>query len=165
VKCSCSTCRNALREDKKKLTLHLCKFGFTPGYEVWTHHGEIVHQRTASVAEEEHDRSGDDRMDEMLDAIRPEIETHPEDPPTPEVQKFFDMLRASEEPLHEHTIVSVLAFVTHLMSIKSKFSFSNKSYKELLSLSYLVFMPKPSTHRMYDLGSIVPHIRIKSVHR
>jgi hypothetical protein len=27
-------------------------------------------------------------------------------------------------------------------------------------LSYLVFMPKPSTHRMYDPGSIVPHIQI-----
>jgi hypothetical protein len=25
-------------------------------------------------------------------------------------------------------------------------------------LSYLVFMPKPSTHRMHDPGSIVPHI-------
>jgi hypothetical protein len=48
-----------------------------------------IYQRTASVTKEE-DRSGDDRMDEMLDAIRPELETHPEDPPTPEVQKFFD---------------------------------------------------------------------------
>jgi hypothetical protein len=28
-------------------------------------------------------------------------------------------------------------------------------------LSYLVFMPKPSTHRMYDPGSIAPHIRPK----
>jgi hypothetical protein len=36
---------------------------------VWTHHGESVHQRTASVAEEEDYRSGDDRMTEMLDAI------------------------------------------------------------------------------------------------
>jgi hypothetical protein len=25
-------------------------------------------------------------------------------------------------------------------------------------MSYLVFMPKPSTHRMHDLGSVVPHI-------
>jgi hypothetical protein len=25
-------------------------------------------------------------------------------------------------------------------------------------LSYLVFMPKTSTHLMHDLGSIVPHI-------
>jgi hypothetical protein len=31
------------------------------------------------------DRSGDDRMDMMLDVIRPELETNHEDPPTPEV--------------------------------------------------------------------------------
>jgi hypothetical protein len=85
VKYPCSRCRNALHEDKRMLTLHLCKFGFMLGYEVWTHHGETVHQRTASVTEEEDDRSGDDRMDVMLDAIRPELERHPEDPPTLEV--------------------------------------------------------------------------------
>jgi hypothetical protein len=28
-------------------------------------------------------------------------------------------------------------------------------------MSYPVFMPKPSTHRMHDLGSTVPHIRPK----
>jgi hypothetical protein len=28
-------------------------------------------------------------------------------------------------------------------------------------LSYPVFTPKPSTHRMHDPGSIVPHIRLK----
>jgi hypothetical protein len=69
VKCPCSRCRNALCEDKRTLTLHLCKFGFMLGYEVWTHHGESVRQKTTSVAEEEDDMSGDDRMDEMLDAI------------------------------------------------------------------------------------------------
>jgi hypothetical protein len=98
------------------------------------HHIKIVHQITASVTEEEDDRSDDDMMDEMLDSIRPELETHLENPPTLEVQKFFVMLRASEESLHEHTTVSVLTFVTHLMSIKSKFTLSNKCYKELLSL-------------------------------
>jgi hypothetical protein len=125
--------------------MHICKFGFMPGYDVWTHHGETIHQRTASMAEDEDDRSGDDRMDEMLDAIQPELETNHEDPPTPEVQKFFDMLRASEEPLHKHTIVSVLAFVTRITSIKSKFAFSNKCYKELLSLFRDVL---PSNHKM-----------------
>jgi hypothetical protein len=99
------------------------------GYDVWRHHCETIHQRTASMAEDEDDRSGDDKMDEMLDAIRSELETNREDPPTPEVQKFFDMLRASEESLHEHTTVSVLAFITHIMSIKSKFTFLNKCYK------------------------------------
>jgi hypothetical protein len=69
VKCPCSRCRNALCQDKRTLTLHLCKFGFMLGYEVWTHHSASVHQRTTSVAEEEDDRRGDDRMDEMLDDI------------------------------------------------------------------------------------------------
>jgi hypothetical protein len=31
----------------------------------------------------------------------------------------------------------------------------------LPSLSYSVFMPKPSTHRMHGPGSIVPHIRLR----
>jgi hypothetical protein len=111
VKCPCSRCRNALCQDKRTLTLHLCKFGFMLGYEVWTHHSASVHQRTTSVAEEEDDRRGDDRMDEMLDDIRSELETNSEDPSTPEVQNVFDMPRASEESLHEHTTVSVFAFV------------------------------------------------------
>jgi hypothetical protein len=113
VKCPYNRCRNTLREDKRTLTLHLCKFGFMPDYEVWMHHDEIVHQRTASVAEEDDDRNGDDKMDVMLNAIRPELETNPE----PEVQKFFDMLTTSGESLHEHMIVIVLAFVTHLTTI------------------------------------------------
>jgi hypothetical protein len=127
------------------LTLHLCKFGFMPGYEVWTHHGETVHQKTASMTKEEDDTSGDDRMDEMLDAIWLELETNHEDPPTPDVQKFFDMLSTSEEPLHGHTIISILAFVTRLTTIKLKFAFSNKCYKELLNLFSDVL---PSNHKM-----------------
>jgi hypothetical protein len=51
------------------------------------------------------DRSSDDRMDEMFDAIRLELETNFDDPPTLEVQKFFDMLRALEESLHEHILI------------------------------------------------------------
>jgi hypothetical protein len=144
VKCPCR-CRNAFCEDKRTLTLHIYKFGFMPDYEVWTHHGESVRQRTTSVAEEEDDRSSDDRMDEMLNATWSELETNSEDPPTLKVQKFFDMFRVSEEPLHEHTIVSVLAFVTRLTTIKSKFTFSNKYYNELLSLISDVL---PNNHKM-----------------
>jgi hypothetical protein len=145
VKCPYSRCRNALCEDKRTLTMHICKFGFMPGYDVWTHHGETIHQRIASVAEDDDDKSGDDRMDEMLDAIQSELETNREDPPTPEVQKFFDMLRASDEPLHDYTTVSVLAFVTRIMSNKSKFTFSNKCYKEILRLFNNVL---PNNHKM-----------------
>jgi hypothetical protein len=113
------------------------------GYEVWVHHGDSVHQ-IASVVEDD-DSTSDDRVDAMLDAIRPELGTNPEDPPTPKVQKFFDILRASEQPLHKQTIVSILAFMTHLMAIKSKFTFSNNYYKELLNLISDVL---PINHKM-----------------
>jgi hypothetical protein len=92
-------------------------------------------------------------MQEMLDDIRPDIfhEEHAEmgsesqDPPTPEVVEFFKLLKASEEPLHEHTTVTVLAFVTRLMAIKSKFAFSVNCYKELLKLISDVL---PANHKM-----------------
>jgi hypothetical protein len=61
------------------------------------------------------------------------------------MQKFFDMLRASEEPMYEHTTVSILAFMTHLMTIKSKFIFSSKYYKVLLSLISDVL---PNNHKI-----------------
>jgi hypothetical protein len=93
----------------------------------------------------EDDSTGDDMMHEMLDAIWLELETNPEDPPTPKVQKFFDILRDSKESLHEHMTVSVLTFVTRLVVIKSKFVFSNNCYKEILNMisDFL-----PNNHKM-----------------
>jgi len=76
-----------------------------PGYELWVHHGESCPQD--AVEEED-----DDRMHEMVEALIPEIDLDSEDPPTPEVREFFELLKASEEPLHEHTKVTQLAFVT-----------------------------------------------------
>jgi hypothetical protein len=114
------------------LTKHLVRNGFTINYETWVFHGK---KYTTVVAEEStNDRAGVDRMDEMLEAIRPEFDLDTEDPPTPEVEEFFRLLKASEESLHEHTKVIMLAFVTRLMAIKSKFFFSNNCYNELLKL-------------------------------
>jgi hypothetical protein len=52
-------------EDKKTIAIHLCKYGFVPGYEVW-----IFHVEKATQAIEE--------------AIQTEI---PKDPPTTEVEE------------------------------------------------------------------------------
>jgi hypothetical protein len=42
MKCPCSKCRNSVCKDKRTLSLHLCKVGFMPGYEVWAHHDESI---------------------------------------------------------------------------------------------------------------------------
>jgi hypothetical protein len=138
VRCPCSICQNTrCLEDKTTIAIHLCKNGFVPGYEVWKFHGE---SGTRVIAEDEHDYdAGVDRMNEMLEAIQAEVT---EDPPTVEVEAFFKLLKASEEPLHEHTEVTLLAFVSRLMAIKSKYFFSNNCYNELMKLISDI-LPKP----------------------
>jgi hypothetical protein len=88
-------------------------------------------------------------MDEMLEDLREDLDLvfppNPEEPPPLEVKKLFDLLKTTEETLHEHTIVSILTFVTHLMAIKSKFVFSNNCYNELLNLINKMF---PPNHKM-----------------
>jgi hypothetical protein len=95
-------------------------------------------------------------MDKMFEAIRPVFDLDTEDPPTPEVEEFFRLLKALEEPLHEHTKVTVLAFVTRLMAIKSKFFFSNNFYNELLKLIANVLLnPNKLPKDMYHSKKLV----------
>jgi hypothetical protein len=77
-----------------------------------------------------------------------------------EVEAFFKLLEASEEPLHEHTEVTLLDFITRPVAIKSKYFFSNNCYNDLLKLISDI-IPKPhkvpkdmyqSKKMMTDLG-------------
>jgi hypothetical protein len=151
----CSICQN-LRclEDKRTIAIHLCKNGFVSGYEVWTIHSE---SGARVVAEDEHDCDvGDvDRMDEMLEAIQAEI---PKDPPIAEVEAFFMLLKASEDLLHEHTVVTLLAFITRMMAIKSKYFFSNSCYMDLMKLiSVILLNPKD----MYQSKKMMSTLSLK----
>lgn len=154
VWCPCNNCRNCVCQTRSKLSIHLCRHGYMPNYEVWVQHGESPPKNASKVRSD--DRTDCDRMQEMVHDLHPEM-LHDEQPemyhdsedsedlPTPEVVKFFELLKASEEPLHEYTTVTVLAFVTRLMAIKSKFAFSNNCYKELLKLISDVL---PANHKM-----------------
>jgi hypothetical protein len=86
VRCSCSECWNGLSHDKKNVSIHICRFSYMSGYEVWVHYGEEVPENEP-VAEDV--VTDEDRMDEMLNVICPEFEVDFENPHTPEVQKFF----------------------------------------------------------------------------
>jgi hypothetical protein len=155
VRCPCRRHENNIFLNKERVSLDLCQFGFMPGYEVWEHHGKVVPNRNVEE-EENNDWVGDDAMHEMLDSLRPELNLSSKDPATPEVSRVFKLLKDSEEPLHEHTDVSILAFVTQLMAIKSKYFFSNNCYNEILKLLGDV-LPKPNKlpKDMYHLKTII----------
>jgi hypothetical protein len=154
VKCPCMKCQNVRCFDKVILMKHLVRYGFTPDYETWVFHGR---KYTAVAAEESvNDRAGADRMDEMLEAIWLEFDLDTEDPSTLEVEEFFRLLKPSEEPLHEHTKVTMLTFVTQLMAIKSKFFYSNKCNNELMKLIWDVLLnPNKLSKDVYHSKKLV----------
>jgi hypothetical protein len=61
-------------------------------------------------------------MDVMLESIQVKFNLNIEDLPTPEEEEFFILLKALEEPLHKSNLTH---FVARIMTIKSKFFFSN----------------------------------------
>ncbi|WVZ53090.1 hypothetical protein U9M48_004076 [Paspalum notatum var. saurae] len=103
-----------------------------PDYETWSFHGKK--ETRVETEGEADDSAGVDRIDEMLKTLQPEFGLNSKDPPTKEVEEFFKLLQASEEPLHEHTKVSLLVFVTRLIAIKSKYFFSNNCFNDLMQL-------------------------------
>jgi hypothetical protein len=93
-----------------------------PGYEVWTFHGE---SNTRVIAEDEYDCD----VVALIGWMRClKLYEHTE------LEAFFKLLEASEEPLHEHTEVTLFAFITWLMYIKSKYFFFNNCYNDLVKL-------------------------------
>jgi predicted nucleic-acid-binding Zn-ribbon protein len=97
IRCPCVKCQNTRYFDKVILTKHLVKNGFAIDYETWVFHGE---KYTTITAEEfANDRVGANRMDEMLEAIRPEFDMDTDDSRTPVAEEFFRLLKPSKELL------------------------------------------------------------------
>jgi hypothetical protein len=88
---------------------------------MWRFLGEYT---TPATKEEEEDDYNTRvyRMDEMVEATQPEFT---KDPPIVEVELFFKILKALEEPMHEQIEVTLLASMTRLMAIVLKYFFSN----------------------------------------
>jgi hypothetical protein len=99
-------------------------------YETWG--GGFHDEKYTIVVEEEEDNNSTciDRMDKMFKDMQPEFNLNIEDEPTLEVEEFLTLHKASEEPLHKHTKMTLLAFVSRLMANKLIFSLSNNCYNE-----------------------------------
>jgi len=140
VECPCEERGNHRYFPKDDVQLHLCKFGFMLDYLVWRGHGEVQEDAGSRNPEDT------DQMDEMLTDLSWEYEVNPEEHPQPEqLQKFYRLLAASEEKVHEGTNVTILQAVTRLMAMKAKYNIANKCYNDFIKLIiYLI----PANHKL-----------------
>jgi hypothetical protein len=114
---------------KYEISTHLAKKGFMLNCLLWHQHEEVQ----PAVADESDGNDDVDRMDDMLSDIARGYDLESEDP-LPEVQNFYRLLAASEEKVHNGTDVTMLQVVTHLMRFKSKYSFLNQCYNDIMKL-------------------------------
>jgi hypothetical protein len=79
-----------------------------------------------------------------------------------EVEAFFKLLKASEEPLHKHTEVILFAFIIRLMAIKFKYFFSNNCYNDLMKLiNDILLKPHKVTKDMYQSKKMMSTLGLK----
>jgi hypothetical protein len=75
---------------------------------------------------------------------------------------FFKLLNALEDPLHEHTEVTLLDFITRMMAIKSKYLFSNNCYNDLMKLiSDILLKPHKVPKDMYQSKKMMSALGLK----
>jgi hypothetical protein len=79
-----------------------------------------------------------------------------------EVEAFFKLLKASKEPLYEHTEVILLGFITRSITIKSKYFFYNNCYNNLVKLINDIFQKSHKVSKdMYQSKKLIPALSLK----
>jgi hypothetical protein len=76
--------------------------------------------------------------------------------PEPTAKAYYDMLSSAQKPLHEHTTVSQLDAIGHLMALKCKLGISRDGFNKMM----IVFGSMLSTghilpHNMYEAQKIL----------
>jgi hypothetical protein len=102
-------------------------------------------------------------MDEMVTDIGREYQMGSGEQGEPlEVQNFYRLLAAADVKVHDGTDVTVLQAVTRLMTMKSKYNFSNQCYNDMVKLIIDLI---PTKHNMlkdlYQSKKIVAGLSMK----
>jgi hypothetical protein len=127
VNCPCGRCENKRLLSKYEMFAHLAKKGFMLNYILWHQHGEVQ----PVIADESDGNDDVDRMNDMVADNARGYDLKSEDSLS-KVHNFYSLLATSEEKVHDGTDMTVLQAVTHLLGFKSKYSFSNQCYNDIV---------------------------------
>ena len=124
-------CDNYNEEDELQMSKHLQKFGFTPGYTVWTLHGESAQRARAEVVRrctDEHGTGTADMVQDFDDARDSDEEMEES------AKAFTEMLESSKHPLHEHTELCQLDAISQIMALKAQFNLGRECYDAMMTV-------------------------------
>ncbi|XP_048501793.2 uncharacterized protein LOC130589373 [Beta vulgaris subsp. vulgaris] len=172
IKCPCIKCNNMRYLEVDTVKVHLYKKGFKPNYFDWLCHGERVAESSSSSAQSK------PYLDMVVDALG-NTEEHDvlalsnsvEEEPNGEAMKFFDLLKAAENPLYDGSKISVLEMASRITSLKCEYNLPHRCVDGFASL---VNEAIPDNNHMektfYDTKKVLnglelPHERIHACPR
>ena len=147
VVCPCSGCDNRRRKDRLTMGKHIVKFGFTPGYHRWIHHGEADRIREEVVRPRLEAFDDDAGVADMLDDTHQAQFAEGRDKEEMEAaaDAFYLMLDSAQRPLHDHTNVSQLDAIGRVMGLKAELNLSREGFDKMVAV-WSDMLPK--THIM-----------------
>ena len=147
VVCPCSGCDNRRRKDRLTMGKHIVKFGFTPGYHRWIHHGEADRIREEVVRPRLEAFNDDAGVADMLDDTHQAQFAEGRDKEEMEAaaDAFYLMLDSAQRPLHDHTNVSQLDAIGRVMGLKAELNLSREGFDKMVAV-WSDMLPK--THIM-----------------
>ena len=133
--CNNLKCQNMSFRDVNTARYHVAKYGFVPNYFVWIYQGESTmamdsdqNEGSESYVCSEEPSNTYHRI--IMEAVGADFNMDDMDePPNPEAQKFYDMLKAADNELWPGCKThSQLSLVARLMSMKSENHMSDKLF-------------------------------------
>ncbi|XP_012838845.1 PREDICTED: uncharacterized protein LOC105959319 [Erythranthe guttata] len=147
IRCPCSRCDNMGFLNVEDVKTHLYKYGFVPEYYQWISHGDPYINHVSPQTENEaaiQTTPSDPYRTMVLEAAglgfdfefdRNDFVSDEGELPNSVAGKFYELLKATEEPLYEgcklHTPLSA---TSRLVNIKSEFNMSGVCFNQILQL-------------------------------
>ncbi|CAN1132472.1 hypothetical protein LINPERHAP2_LOCUS16281 [Linum perenne] len=156
IRCPCVKCFNGRQGTRETVATHLIVNGIVRNYTFWCHHGEKLGESLGSSDDDDDTYQTADELHGMLNDLYPDEnlnnagvdvvleDTHNESP-NPEAEKFYRLLKESEEPLYDGCKSSKLATIVKLLHIKTQYKWSNKSFNMLLEMLKGDLLPRGSS--------------------
>ncbi|XP_073120763.1 uncharacterized protein [Henckelia pumila] len=131
IPCPCTRCGNLQMKDVRTIRAHLCCNGMDLTYHTWIWHGE---RSTVKNPMNDSDQVGPDEhkyfTKETIDMVHDAYDSYAENP-----SQFHKILEDAEKPLYSGcTKFTKLTALVKLFNLKAKYSWSDKSFTDLLSL-------------------------------
>ena len=129
ISCPCAKCGNLKKKNIQTIRAHLYCNGIDMTYHTWIWHGE---RSTIGISQNESDQVGPNEYvrEEPINMVHDAYDSYAENP-----TQFNKLLEDAETPLYPGcTKFTRLSAIVKLFNLKAKYSWSDKSFTDLLSL-------------------------------